>query len=267
MKNKKMTLKLSLLALVIWCFGLSFTSATFFRLNIERVETLSEKYLSDKIIPIHFADNWNDFGWFFYFSNGLTGDVEWSEDIPAQITTGHIVSVQRPNNKVDTYECDRQIKWFYYNAERWERLRPLDQETWHSIWIETTWWFYTLCSQSWYANALSNCLTRAQDTTNPTDYNVCKDEVRSEFKTDGDGYYGYVWHTYSWQEMWVIVWVNYEVNSNKKFISIKENGWFSPSFIRIWNKYPVWFVYDYNWWVWLVWCRVDSHPMEDIIRG
>ena len=260
MKNKKFTLKLGFLAAAVWCFSLSFTSATVFRLNIDKIESLSEVYLSDKIIPIHFADNWNDFGWFFYFSNGLIEETTWEEDpgweTDPEITTGYYVTID--NNdlpwRTETYECDRQIKWFYYNAERWERLWPLDQETWSSIWVDTTWGFYTMCQKEWYTEKLRECLTKASNGV--TDFESCKKAERISFATDGDGYYGYIKHTYSGQEMALIAGVNYNPGSYSKFIPISSGGWFSPSFVRIGNKYPVWFVYDYNWWVWLVWCRV-----------
>ena len=269
MKNKKITLKLGFLAAVVWCFSLSFTSATVFRLNIDKIESLSEVYLSDKIIPIHFADNWNDFGWFFYFSNGLIEETTWEEDpetIP-EITGGYYVTIDNNSLGIETYECDRQIKWFYYNAERWERLWPLDQETWASIWVDTTWGFYTMCQKEWYKEALSGCLYKASLPWRE-DFESCKKAVRISFATDGDGYYGYIKHTYSGQEMALIAGVNYNPGSSSKFIPISSGGWFSPSFVRIGNKYPVWFVYDYNWWVWLVWCRVRLEiwgSIEDII--
>jgi hypothetical protein len=72
MKTKKMLFKLGLFAMVVWCFCMSSTLAmTSFKLNIEKINALNKEYISNNIIPIHFADNWNDFGWFFYFSNGV----------------------------------------------------------------------------------------------------------------------------------------------------------------------------------------------------
>ena len=243
MKTKKMLFKLGLFAMVVWCFCMSSTLAmTSFKLNIEKINALNKEYISNNIIPIHFADNWNDFGWFFYFSNGvwIDEDDEWDAIF-------HKVTVEGSG-----YECNRQVKWFYYNAERWERLRPLDQGTRATGLqdkITTTWWLFTVCSIAWYAEALSGCVS------DNNGYEACKQKVNSGYSTPVWWYYGQVTHTYSWQTMRLIVWVDYDTGSSR-FITI--TGWFSPSLVRINNQFPAWFIYDYNWWVGFVWCRVGN---------
>jgi hypothetical protein len=38
-------------------FSLSFTSATIFHLNVEGLEALTQKMLTDNMMYVHFADN------------------------------------------------------------------------------------------------------------------------------------------------------------------------------------------------------------------
>ena len=59
MKNKNL-FKFGLIAFAISCLGLSFTSATSFKLQIEKMNALQDA-ISNGMIPIHFADNGNDF--------------------------------------------------------------------------------------------------------------------------------------------------------------------------------------------------------------
>ena len=259
MKNKKTLLRLGLFAMVMWCFGISYTSAlTRFHINSERIQSLSTDNLTNKIIPIHFADNWNDFGGFFYFSNGIWGNSEWEEWWEEWWEEYYGISISSWHD-IAAYECNRQVKWFYYNGERWERLRPLDKGTWSDGLqdkITTSWWLYTVCSKSGYVAALETCKNLGAD----QDSRVCEDNVKKAFPTDEHWYYGQLIHEFSWQKMILTVWVNYtnyEPNSHG-FIKMDSDGWFSPSFIRIWNQYPAWFIYDQNWWVGFVLCRVGS---------
>ena len=206
---------------------------------------------------VHFADNWNNFGWFMYFSNGVMGSSSEDELFEIWTTSGST-----------GYVCEYQIKWFYYNAERWDRLRPLDQDTWSGVllnaWLQTTWWIYTKCAMSGYAAAVSGCAEQEEET-----YDECIERVNVEFSADGNGYYWSVAQTYSWQEMNLILWVEYDTGYNTwdfHFIPIKEDSDLFPSFVRIQNRYPVGFVYDYNGWVGLAWCRFDSGLKGDSMK-
>ena len=290
------------------------SAITNFHFNIEAVKAIQES-LQDDIMQIHFADNWNDFGGFFYFSNGLGNESEWGissepsfyykcdynegetpkeacvstgseceslgwtldntayEDDDCktqfQITTDseideyqYTVSITG-HSGLEEYECSRQVKWYYYNAERWERLWPLDGETWSDV-VETTWWFYTMCKKKWYIDELKNCLSRAQGST-PKNYYDCKDQARKLYATDGDGYYGSIKHVFSGQELNLIAWVKYDPTT--KFTSIDANAGFSPTFIRFGNKYPLWFIYDNNGGVWFVWCRITVNGSMKTIIG
>ena len=238
-------------------FSLSFTSAMIFHLHIDSQTVLSETEMTKNIMPIHFADNWNDFGWFFYFKSlsGVTTEPEESEPEEYQVK---IVG------RDDTYICNSKMRWYYYNAERWERLWPLDEKT-ESVWnitgSKTDGWLYTICAMAWYQEAKAACYadgatTRVED---------CIAAVNRDYKADGDGYYGWIEHTFSWQTMVLVSWVEYERNT--PFVTIKQTWDISPTFFRLENQYPVWFIYDHNWWVWLVWCKVKDNKVGDIIEN
>lgn len=264
MKNKKLWLKLGLLVFAIFWFGLSFSYAVNFNLNVEWIKALSKDAIKENMMNIHFADNWNDFWGFFYFSNGSGEEIEWSYGI-------YLSGENKPY-----FECGKQIRWFYYNAERWERLWPLDDQTWKNIpWISglnTSWWIYTLCGRPWYVDALKKCEEgKYPNNSSNLPYDECVEKVKNDFPSDGFGYYGNINQTYSWQEFNLTVGVDYNVQ-NVKFISIKSNPSdkkpLKPTFIRINNKYPVGFVYDYNGWVGLAWCRfvnVGSNSMKNLM--
>lgn len=249
MKNKKI-IKSGLISFAICSIGLSFTSAaTHFSLNLKWLEELTPKVITDKMMYVHFADNWNDFGWFLYFSNNLSNEDE-SE-------SNYEIGTDAEDNNAE-YVCRKQVKWFYYNSERGERLWPLDDETrdlfYWGEWLDLTWWIYTNCAWAWYQEALKDCEQDDQ-------YQSCIAEVNNRFKSDEYGYYGELAHTYSWQEMKLVMWVNY--NTGTDFISIQPLSKLAPTFIRLQNKYPVGFVYDYNGWLGLAGCKFESESLED----
>lgn len=248
MKNKSLWLRGSLMVSIVWLFWLSFVSAINFHLNID-MDALSKTDVERSIMPIHFADNWNDFGGFFYFSNGLwdSSAANGAYNFEVEIwngTTGY------------KYMCARQVKWFYYNAERWERLWPLDQSTWSTSDMNIDGWIYTVCEQPWYTDALNWC----SSDDNGDSREDCEKRVREEFQTDGHWYYWNVTWSGNNQEYSLIAWVEYDAGvSNEKFVEISGNSKLAPTFVRFENKYPVGFIYDTNWWVGFVWCRVNSN--------
>lgn len=255
MKNKSLLLKLWVLLVSVVGFWTTFTSATFFHLHIDSQTVLSETEMTKNIMPIHFADNWNDFGWFFYFK-ALSG----VETETPETTTNYSVEIVGKTK----YECEDKIRWYYYNAERWERLRPLDEDTekvWNITWSHMEGWLYTICAIEWYKEAKNACYadwatTRVQE---------CEAAVNSEYKADQDGYYWWIKHVFSWQTMVLVSWVEYE--NNTPFVTIKSDSDISPTFFRLKNEYPVWFIYDHNWWLWVVWCKVIDHKVGDIIAN
>ena len=255
MKNKKNLIKLGVISVVVWCLGLSFSSAATLHVSglTEGIKAVSEKDIANKIIQIHFADNWNNFGGFFYYSN-------LEDESDSNSTDSFTVGIYGKN----WYECKEQLKWFYYNAERWERLRPLDDDTKSSRKnvSEMSWWIYTMCAVSGYDAKLKECESKSDE-----DVEVCKDKVKDTNSADDNGYYGTVSHTYSGKNMRLVIWVEYSIPGNSNdFIEIYTGTNLYPSFIRIGNKYPVGFIYDYNGWVGLAGCRING-PTESSMRN
>ena len=224
----------------------SIASAVTFKIEFENESHVRPQYMKRNITPIHFKDNWNDFGWFLYFANWVTSTWDLSED-PVYIET---------TDGNDAVECMQMVKWFYYNAERGERLWPLDPNTAEDWWmsdLELDNWIYTRCHGSGYSAKMGEC---ADETYYPTEASRegCEMKVAEDF-SDTHGYYGHLSHTYKWLKFWLIVWTAYENNSNK-WVHVKDP--LMPSFIRYDNKYPVGFVYDYNGWAGFVWCVITG---------
>jgi len=257
MKNKSLLFRLWLIAMAVGGFGLSFTSAgTLFHLDIEWIKASSVESITEKMMYVHFADNGNDFGWFLYFSNG-----SWDDQTDPN---SHNYNVGTDSGG-DVYNCRIKRRWFYYNAERWERLWPLDDETWAGVLankgLTTSWWIYVSCVKDWYDTALKEC-------ENADNHAECEAEVRKSHNTLWFGYYGSLDHTYSWQKFNLTVWVDYKDNWDGRFISIKPNSDLALTFEDLSNKAPVWFVYDYNGWLGLAWCKFDiptKNSMRDLI--
>ena len=252
MKNKRMLVKWCLVAMTLLFFWISFSSADVtFKFNVEAVSTLTDAILRRNIMPIHFADNWNDFGWFIYFSN-WTG---YEEDLESD----GIFNVKLWS---DIKQCKRQMKWIYYNAERWERSWPLDSTTlsgFYSWFLKTEGWIYTLCRPEWYFDALSGCQSLG-DGGGETQAD-CVDRIDKEYAQD-NAYYGMLKHTLTgslgWDTFYLLAGVEYDTPSNQ-WVSVRtSNPKLVPNFIRFKNKTPVGFVYDNNWWVWFLGCRIKN---------
>ena len=250
MYNKLLKLVISLFC-IVWC-GMSITSAVSLELNLGELKiALSDALFQRNILPIHFADNWNDFGWFFYFTNGSSSSGDFT------------VSIWNTKETQEIYECKGKITWFYYNAERWERLWPLDRGTFSglNLWLQVDWWLYTRCSRLWYNQALDNCINKPRSNE---DYDTCKKRVNEELGADPYWYFGEIRHVYSWESFGLVSGVHYKVWWGN-FLTINQNSWFTSTFVRYGNKYPFWLIYDYDWWVWLVGFQIKD-PDEDNVR-
>lgn len=262
MKNKNLFVKLGLVTAIFGCAWMSFTSALNLNLKMWQGQLSNWELLmiEKNIMPIHFADNWNDFGWLFYFSNGSWENIINTEDEEV---------IEYVTVWSDTYWCKKQIKWWYYNAERWERLWPLDNDTKNAWWLQDLqmdWWIYTRCATEWFDAARAECVSGALN--QGINYNDCIEEIRKIYKWDEYGYYGSLKHGFSWQQLIFVEWVNYysdNNNANHDFINVnKNNKELASTFIRFWNKFPVWFIYDTNGWVGFVWCRITDHKRASL---
>ena len=299
MKNKSLLIKLGLVELVVWVLGLSSTFATNFSINMEGVGNL----VSNNIVPINFVDNGNDFGGFLYFSNGnlavkeaedvVEGDEwdEWDEWLDIESLNGEIfkVSIKQCEDrdldckKKSEKECKMQLKWLYYNAERWDRLWPLDEQALHNFekfgntgWVTMDWWIYTLCRPGWYSKALEACQNQygvdtSNDETSESDDDLkkCVQWVDEDYPQD-NAYYGMVtWQLpekYGNETFVLLVGVEYDKDSSEAWIPVKK--WednlpkFTGNFMRLNNLIPLGFVYDYKWWIWFAWCEIKADQQD-----
>lgn len=101
---------------------------------------LNQTSLLSKFSEIHFSSPWNDFWWWVFW-------------LPMKSLSTPQTIIANGANK----SCYKQLRGIYYNAARWARLWPLDQETLElltSTWwqgydnLQITWWLYTSCGSS-----------------------------------------------------------------------------------------------------------------------
>ena len=242
MYNKKVVVLLGVFASICLNFLWLFSSAISLKLDLSAWNILEPETFKKRISPIHFKDHGNDFWWLIYFEQ-WSGESLWE---PEPISVSGDVT--------DTvYNCRQPVEWFYYNEERWERLWPLDRKT-ADLWgmndnLDLSGGIYTRCILSGREAALEACAGEIYWTQEEREQ--CEKNVKNEYR-DKYWYYGSVEHTYSWQNMKLVIWTDYKSESDRVVLSWS----LEPSLIRIRNTFPVWFVYDYNWWVWFVWCEV-----------
>ena len=244
MNKKTNFLKSGLMIWAILCWSVSLTSATNFKINVDGLRAMGTA-ITQNITPLHFADNWNDFWWFIYLdiNNEYWATSEWNQ---YEIESGS-----------EQYVCKQQVKWFYYNAERWEILWKLHvDEEYNKIWWEDTepqyWWIYTKCmNKQDYEQKIDDCVKYNEDETSRQN---CIDNVNKDVSMD-NGYYGAITHIYEGKEYALIVGVDYD--TQKTWILPKTD--FKKTFIRWNNQVPVGFVYDYKGWIWFAGCKIEGN--------
>lgn len=243
MSNKKLYLIFWLVSAMLFGVVWNFTSAISFKITFGGSAIPARAgYMRRNMTPIHFKDNWNNFGWFIYFSNGIgTGGSEEDGD--------YIVEL----GDHQKYECQQRAKWFYYNAERGERLWVLDDSYTMGVAVLSG-GLYTRCRQQWFKEALE---TRCASKKNESEREQCEEQVREEY-VDSHGYYWMIRHTYGWNEFVLAAWTNYEPyngNLNQRVMWNELSG----TLIRFDNKYPVWFIYDGNGGLWFLWWEIKGN--------
>lgn len=177
-------------------------------------QTMKTKY-SD----IHFWAWWNNFIWWIFWMDPIILDE--AEEIIVWY---------------ETIRCKKQLNWLYFNANRWNRIWPMDQVMLMNLkkkssnyrWLSMKWWLYTNCDKDTY------------------------------------GVYGMLKYTINWDDSYVIAWLKFDQIKNKiassEFdASFQYKDWFSP----------VWYIFDSYWWIWLVgwqmgWTILSNKTLTDI---
>ncbi len=115
--------------------------------------------------------------------------------------------------------CSKQILWLYFNSQRWNRLRPLDQSSWEQLkeispsyddLTEFIWWLYTNCIGTWI---------------------------------DASSIFGQIKHVWKWETYYIVAWTQMNYNANQ----------FIPSFADSFQ------LFDVNQWILSLWFIRDNH--------
>lgn len=273
--NRKKNITKTILSFLVVMLVMGFVSSEAINLTLWiNISTLWEERKKN-VRPIHFKEFENDFGGLFFFTNinSDNNDEEWGDDEPQEWEYENVI--QGEDNS-ETH-CKDQIKWFYYNAERWERLRPLDSETldmYSEQWLTMKWWIYTNCSpsanNSEYETAQKCCINgmdgdecdgfRDKFSENSEE---CSKQVAEEY-VDPYSYYGWVFHEYSGQKFILAVWIQYLTWT--PWIQTQSKIW--RTFQRHpqeWSYLPFGLIYDNLWWVGFAWCEVKSDNSLDML--
>jgi len=175
--------------------------------------------IDQKFSEVAFKARWNDF----------MGSIFWLN--AKSIETWEVIKI---GGGLKEKTCFKKVRWIYYNAQRGNRLRPLDEDT-------LTYFRWTNAS---YNNlSMSGWL-----------YTSCSGE---EYSVYGQITYHVNWDSY---DSHITAWVEYDWTSNIY------SGSFARSLQRFDNKYPIWFIYDDRWWgIWFVWWLWDTNSYDLVI--
>lgn len=162
---------------------------------------LGGKYLDEYFSAVHFNVAGNDFwGGFFW--------------LPVKKLKIPVVIKTRDQSwNIVIKRCENQVRGFYYNSQRWERLWPLDQESKEAL---------QRFSPGTYDSSLG---------LQGGWYTSCEG--------DPYGVYGAIKHIYKGQEFYLNAGVAYDPSANK----MKSDG-LKCNFQRLNNSYPFWYIYD-----------------------
>lgn len=184
---------------------------------------LGGKYLDEYFSLVHFSVAGNDFwGGFFW--------------LPVKkLETPVTVRTRDKNWNLSTKICENQVKGFYYNSQRGERLRPLDEESKQLL-------------QRFSPGTYNDTLTLQWGW-----YTSCGD--------DPYGIYGAITHTYQGEEFHLNAGVAYDSSNNK----MQTDG-LKCNFQRLNNSYPFWYIYDDHGHIGFVGAKIREDALKNSAR-
>ncbi len=171
--------------------------------------------INQKFSEVTFQANWNDFMWSIFWLNAKNLISE----------TNHTWEIITISGGTVSKRCGMQVRWIYYNSQRWNRLWPMDQDTLKYFrdsagvgggysGLNLSWWLYTSCSGD-------------------------------EYSIYGQLTYHVEWDT---EDSHIVAWVKYNRDNNTI------SGALARSLQRFDNKYPIWYIYDDHWGgIWFIW--------------
>lgn len=183
----------------------------------------SSAVIESNYTPVNFIGPWNDF----------VGMVVWLTNKKLENPI-ELVAWNGP-----TITCRSQIRWLYFNSQRGERLRPLDQETaadfgWIDDGLQITWGRYTDCDTK------DNTFNRGL-----VEYSV----------------FGAIDYLYSGIRYSLIAGAEMDYATNSLW-----SRWINGlQYVN--NKTPVWYIYDSVWGIGFVGGRVSDSARDDVVSS
>lgn len=156
---------------------------------------------------MHFNVAGNDFGGGFFW-------------LPVEKLETPIIIATSNGTGMERKVCHNKIRGFYYNSQRGERLRPLDEQSQEALkkFSPSTYGSLTI-GGGWYTS--------------------CQGSTDGKNKEDPHGIYGAITHSYNNQKFQLNAGVAYDTTSNK----MKSDG-LRCNFQRLNNSYPFGYIYD-----------------------
>lgn len=196
------------------------------------VNWIKDQTLANKFSTVHFNVWGNDFGGGFF----------WTE-------AKNLSTPQEVRANGEKLLCSAQIRGFYYNSQRGERLWPLDTD-----------------SQKDLARIQSS-YTTSQLTINWGFYTNCQKEQDGKLIPENEdgrtnslyGIYGRITHTYKRREYSIYAGLLNDITKNEL-----PNAKLRCNFQRIDNQYPFGYIYDKAGGIALVGAYVESNKMESV---
>lgn len=190
----------------LWTWGIQ--TATGFLDNGLNFE-LGGKYLDQFFSFVHFNVAGNDFGGGFFWLP--------VEKLEKPIT----IKTRNKNGEDEVKVCHNKVRGFYYNSQRGERLRPLDDAS-------------RLALKKYSPTTYDNLNLKGGRYTSCIGSNGAGNN-----QEDAHGIYGSIEHTYQGNTLKLNAGIAYDTATNK----MKTDG-FRCNFMRLNNSYPFGYIYD-----------------------
>lgn len=196
------------------------------------VDWIKDQTLVNKFSTVHFNVWGNDFGGGFFWTEAKA-----------------LATPQEVSANGERLLCSAQIRGFYYNSQRGERLWPLDtdsqkdlariQSSYWDTQLTINWGFYTNCQKE----QDGKLIPENEDGRTNSLY----------------GIYGRITHTYKRREYSIYAGLLNDITKNEL-----PNAKLRCNFQRIDNQYPFGYIYDKAGGIALVGAYVESNKMESV---
>ncbi len=175
--------------------------------------------------------NWADLS---IHEDFFSGDLSWAQNNQAEIrynfggnnAIGRLFLLETIDNvqniilSGDSISCNKQIRWFFWNSSRWNRIRPLDAQTLQEFrnldssydWLTLSGGLFTDCDNGW-----------------------------SEY------IYGAVKHSWLLENFWIVAGVDYDFLGNSYNHHFENNLSISPSELSWYWFDSYWGIGQLNW--------------------